>query len=119
MMQLGKRIFGNSVALCSLIDKNGNTWLGSYDKGLLRWNKGKNEIEGMGYKYHGLPSNVIFGLLEDGSGNLWISTANGLAMWDPLSEQFTTYSQKDGLMNNEFTTNSYFKADDGEMYFRG
>ena len=114
----GKGIFGKSIILSELTDKEGYTWMGSYDHGLLRWNKQTGEIN-IWNTQNGLPGNAVFGILEDNIGNIWISTENGLVMWERLAERFSIFTQKDGLMNNEFTSNSYFQAEDGEMYFGG
>lgn len=114
----GKGIFGKSALLCSLKDKNGNIWMGSYDKGLLRWNEKTESVKTWDIQT-GFPSNTVFGILEDSIGNIWCSTANGLVMWDQFTERFLIFTQKDGLMNNEFSTNSFFQAEDGEMYFGG
>ena len=67
----------------------------------------------------GLPSNKILGIIKDRSGNLWLSTDNGLAKFELDSKQFQIYKKSDGLQSNEFIGNSYLKSRDGTFYFGG
>jgi Two component regulator propeller len=45
----------------------------------------------------GLPGNVVGCVLEDGHGDLWMSTDNGVARFDPQGKTFRSYSTADGL----------------------
>lgn len=67
----------------------------------------------------GLPSNVIYGILEDDAGNLWISSGIGLSRFDQESRTFRNYTYADGLQDNQFCLYSYCRASDGRMYFGG
>ncbi|MCB0305700.1 MAG: response regulator [Calditrichaeota bacterium] len=67
----------------------------------------------------GLPNNFIDGILEDGSGRLWISTENGLARLDPLTGAVKIYDVFDGLPGNDFTRGAFFQSKQGEMFFGG
>lgn len=93
-------------------------WIGTYGMGLIQ----KTDPDS-GYRrwsrQHGLPSDYIFGIQEDDRGQLWLSTTAGLAKFDKQTGLVLTFGQDDGLMDNEFGTNSSFKASDGEMYFGG
>ncbi len=65
----------------------------------------------------GLPSNNVFGILEDEGGHFWVSTSNGLSLFDPGSKQFTNFNNADGLPGNEFYYNSACKTTDGQIFF--
>ncbi len=67
----------------------------------------------------GLPNNVIYGILSDNSGNLWISTNRGLCRFNPSTKECKSFYASDGLQNNEFNRYSYYKAPDGALYFGG
>ncbi|NII29177.1 histidine kinase [Pseudoflavitalea sp. X16] len=66
---------------------------------------------------NGLPSNVVFCILEDNSKHLWISSLSGLTCLDLRSEQCKTYTQPNGLITDQFNFNSAYKDVNGKMYF--
>ena len=67
----------------------------------------------------GLPSNVIYSILEDQSGNLWLSTNMGISCFNPDRRTFKNYDIKDGLQSNEFNTGSGLVTRDGLFLFGG
>lgn len=67
----------------------------------------------------GLSSNVIYGILKDKRGKLWLSTNDGISRFDPLTAKFRNFGIKDGLVIREFNSDSYFIDDNGVMYFGG
>ena len=50
----------------------------------------------------GLPASLVHGILEDRSGNLWVSTAGGLSRFNPRAKTFTNYYEADGLAGSAF-----------------
>ena len=68
---------------------------------------------------HGLPNNVIYGILEDSRGNLWLSTNKGLSCFDPQKKTFYNFDVHDGLQSDEFNAGAYFKSVSGMMFFGG
>ena len=62
---------------------------------------------------------MVYGILEDGAGRLWISTNGGLARLDPDTGAVRSYDVSDGLQSNEFNTGAYYKNPEGEMFFGG
>lgn len=84
-------------------DHKGTLWAGTYWDGLFYYNPRTNE-KGF-YRYNSndpfsLSSNVINGLYEDTSENLWITTENGLNLYDPINKNFKRYNKEDGLPSN-------------------
>ena len=80
----------------------------------------KGEIEFTGYlEKDGLSNGVVYGILEDRKGNLWLSTNNGLSMFDPVGKKFINFNVNDGLQANEFYANAYFQDEKGNMFFGG
>lgn len=67
----------------------------------------------------GLPGNIVLGILIDASGNLWLSTNNGLSRFDPVKERFDNFNELDGLHGRQFAFGAYFKSPSGEMFFGG
>jgi signal transduction histidine kinase len=71
-------------------------------------------------KREGLPDNVVSCVLEDGHGDLWMSTDNGVAKFDPQGKTFRSYSTADGLPGPDLTGwGACFKGRRDEMFFGG
>ncbi len=68
---------------------------------------------------NGLPSNVIYGILDDSEGNLWLSTNKGISNFNPSKELFRNYNIDDGLQSNQFFWGAFHKTKNGELYFGG
>lgn len=66
-----------------------------------------------------LPNNVVYGILEDGSGTLWLSTNLGISAFSFQDQVFRNFNFSHGLQSNEFNTGAYFKSGNGKMYFGG
>jgi AraC-like DNA-binding protein len=57
-------------------------------------------------------------IAEDGDGNIWFSSNNGLGKYDPKNKTLKKYYETDGLQANAFTQ-AHFKSKNGEMFFGG
>lgn len=93
-------------------------WIGTAGGGLNLFSK-KDEIFTHFTENEGLPNNVVYGILPDNEGNLWLSTNKGLSKFNPQKVTFRNFDVKDGLQSNEFNTGAYFKAKSGELFFGG
>jgi ligand-binding sensor domain-containing protein len=100
------------------IDKKSILWAGLWGGGLAKYDLKSKQVRRYG-PIHGLPGNHVYGILEDGQNNLWLSTDHGLARFNPRTEQVVKFSLVDGLMANEFDSGAFFEAEDGEMFFGG
>ncbi len=108
----------NNRIKCIYQASDGVLWIGTDGGGLNRL-----DPETKTFRYYstrdGLPNEVIYGILEDQRGWLWLSTNRGLSRFDPQTETFQNYGPEDGLQGNEFNSGSYFKSASGEMFFGG
>ncbi len=93
-------------------------WIGTSGGGLNQFNIDEGTFEHFTEK-DGLPNNVVYGILPDGKGNLWISTNKGLSKFNPKEKTFRNYDFNDGLQSNEFNTGAYYLSKNGEMFFGG
>jgi len=114
---LGNGLNNNEIN-CLYEHSDGSIWAGTQGGGINRI-----DPDTRGFTYlttdHGLPGNDVFSILPDNKGMLWISTNKGLSSYDPDEEIFTNYSPEDGIQGNVFMVNSYFKGEDGKLYFGG
>jgi signal transduction histidine kinase/ligand-binding sensor domain-containing protein/CheY-like chemotaxis protein len=60
---------------------------------------------------------IYSAILQDGHGDLWITSTRGLLRFDPASKKYTTYTKEDGLLDNTFCYNSAYQDKNGKMYF--
>ncbi|MDB5035841.1 MAG: signal transduction histidine kinase [Chlorobi bacterium] len=67
----------------------------------------------------GLAHNIVCGILEDGRGNLWISTNKGLSKFDPRTGKFKNYGMSDGPYLLEFHFKTCFRNRSDALFFGG
>lgn len=103
---------------CLHEDKNKKIWIGTYGGGLNYFDEQNQQFKSYSVE-DGLPGNIIYGIQEDNSGFLWLSTNNGLTRFDPKEAVFRNFDSYDGLPGDEYNYNSYFKTSGGELFFGG
>ncbi len=103
--------FGNKEGLSNLnintifSDSKEGVWVGTYDGGLIKLKEfpqgDKLEVESI-FKNEGktenIATNIVFGVNEDKSGNIWVATSAGLSKLLP-NKTFYNFYEKDGLPN--------------------
>ncbi|WP_300598417.1 two-component regulator propeller domain-containing protein [Niabella sp.] len=97
-------------------DSNHALWFATTGCGLIKLGSDRKTIK----RYttaNGLPSNVVYSILEDDSKNLWISSLKGLIRLNMLTEKIAVYTQANGLITDQFNYNSAYKHPGGKMYF--
>ena len=108
----------SDIILSIYKSENNILWIGTYGGGLNKFDLNTGQFSFYSEK-DGISNNVIYGILEDAFGNLWMSTNKGLSKFNPETETFTNYDVKDGLQGNEFNLGAYYKTKDGELFFGG
>ena len=125
----------NDIILSLFEDKDENLWIGTVG-GLnklikpLRENmyeqfnvdsQNRNDSLFINFdRQNGFPNEVIYGMLQDDNGNLWMSTNMGLVEFNiELEEVVNSFDVSNGIQSNEFNQNGYFKSRNGQMYFGG
>lgn len=104
------------LSLCQSHD--GKIWLGSNGYGLYCYNYDKDGKQ-MVKSYttsNGLANNAVLGIVEDNHGMLWIATANGLSIFNPKTETFSSFSKEDGLLSSQFYFNGAIRNAKGEIF---
>lgn len=100
--------------------KNPNiVWIGTFGRGLDRYDFNKKTFTHF-TRAEGLPNDVVYSILPDENGNLWVSTNKGIAKFNPEAETFINYDVSNGLQSNEFNAGAYHRSQrSGEMFFGG
>lgn len=98
--------------------KSGQVWLGVFGGGLCLYDKNIKKFIQYG-EGQSLSNDVIYKILEDESGKLWISTNKGISTFDPKKVIFKNYTHHNGIQQSTFNIGAGLKTSKGEMYFGG
>lgn len=93
---------------CTLIDKSGNVWFGTQEKGVCRYD-GKSFIFFTG---QGLDKAAVRTLFQDNKGNIWAGN-NGAGLFRYNGNSFTNFTDEKVLANRDFLKN--LKAKEGTL----
>lgn len=100
-------------------DSKGRIWIGSEsNNGLIQFDLSKG-IVNQYTMADGLPSNQIYGILEDQNGLLWMGTGRGLTRFDPETGKCRTYRAEDGIQGDRFYYGAYCRCRSGKLLFGG
>ncbi len=99
-------------------DSAGTLWLGTWGGGIYRLDAAYKPVRQL-TELDGLASDFVKSMEIDHAGEFWIGTERGLSSFDPRTETFKTYTQRDGLPSNFFFSGSSFKHRNGMLYFGG
>ena len=112
-------LLNNQVASLLKDPEDGNIlWIGTKGGGLHRLDTRDMTFSHVNSK-NGLPNDVIYGILNDDYGNLWMSSNKGIIRYHPKTGQIRNFTEADGLQSDEFNTYAYYKTKDGTMLFGG
>jgi signal transduction histidine kinase/ligand-binding sensor domain-containing protein/DNA-binding response OmpR family regulator len=99
-------------------DSKGRVWIGTGDAGLFYYDKDRSKI--FPFKQNEkLLSHSISRILEDNTGNIWLSTDKGVYSFNQISHELAFYSPLNGLQSGSFLFGSGMRASNGTIYFGG
>lgn len=102
------------TAICQVSDDE--FYFGTMGSGMIFYNMKKNTSK-LFNKKNGLPNNVVYGIVKDKEGYLWLSTNKGISKFEPKSNKFTNYTELDGLVSTEFNQGATLASQRGMIYF--
>lgn len=97
-------------------DTRGTIWVGIRAKGLFRFD-GNKFIQVKIKNTREITS--IYAILEDTNSNLWMSSNQGIIKYNIIDGSFVVYTEKDGLVGNEFSSDAALKQGNSKFYFGG
>ncbi|MEM6967355.1 MAG: two-component regulator propeller domain-containing protein, partial [Bacteroidota bacterium] len=101
------------------LDSKDRLWIATDGGGLNRL----DDLDGDKFELlttkDGLPSNVVYGILEESSEVFWVSTNAGLARIDLAKQEVRVFDLADGLQAREFTRGACYKTKDNTFLFGG
>lgn len=110
-------IYINAI-FCIFEDNKHRILLGS-NWGLHVFDEKNNIISILSPELNTFLNTSVYGILQDGESNYWLSTNNGLICYNDRSNSWREYTKSDGIQSNQFNHYSACKTKDGKMYFGG
>jgi signal transduction histidine kinase/ligand-binding sensor domain-containing protein/DNA-binding response OmpR family regulator len=101
---------------CITETKDHRLWFGSNGNGIYKLDEKTQKFSNVD-ESNGLLDNVIYGMIEDETGTLWISTDKGLCAYNYTRNSIRSFTKSDGLKSNQFYWDAFCKGRDGKMYF--
>lgn len=98
--------------------QDGSMYIGSIGGGLTIYNPKTAKFTYLS-EARGLANGVIYKILEDNAGKIWLSTNRGISSYDPDSRKFKNYFSHNGVQQSPFVTGSGIKLTDGRLFFGG
>jgi ligand-binding sensor domain-containing protein/signal transduction histidine kinase len=113
------------LEVSSLYYLNDWLWVGTVGKGLMVTHLKTGQTKVFTIK-DGLPSNLIYGILEEDSRKIWVSSNTGIfkLTYKKLGieleiDRINLYNQRNGFLGNEFKSGAFHKDQFGTLYFGG
>ncbi len=112
------QVYGRSYEIHGILeDPSGTLWISVLGDGLVQVEQGSDGTP----KFHvyntsnGLVNNLTQSLVSTPDGNLWVSTQQGVTVWDARKKSFENYLFSRSPMGNVYTENSAVCLDDGRV----
>ena len=104
------------MSVCPDPDNPNIIWVGTYGGGLHRFDTQAGRSDILSEK-DGLIDNVVYGILSDAFGYLWLSTNRGLTRYNRQNRTFYNFINEDTKLTTEFNTDAYRLLPSGELAF--
>ncbi len=109
----------NRYNIESIIEGDSNhLWLALLGGGICKFNKKTGETEIFSTQ-HGLKNSTCYNVLKDKHGHIWVSTNQGISMFNPETKRFRNFGEAEGLQIVEFNADAVWHGEDDEMMFGG
>ncbi|MDQ3046557.1 MAG: SpoIIE family protein phosphatase [Bacteroidota bacterium] len=96
-------------------DKKDNIWMTTFGNGVLCLDQKKDTVYTLSAE-NGLKSNYCYGIIDDGSGNLWIGHRMGLSRIRTEKNSIDIFGREDGI-TGDCNYNSFIKDANGDAWF--
>lgn len=98
--------------------KNDRIWVGTQGEGLCLFDARNGKFIRYA-EQEGISNAVIYKILEDDEGKVWVSTNKGISSFDPTTSRFKNYFPYNGLQRSTFCLGAGLKTSRGELFFGG
>ena len=117
--EANKKSLGANDVHCIFEDAEANMWFGTFGGGLNKLKSKVEENKPIEFEIfnhdNGMPSNVVYTILEDKQGNLWLTTENSIVKFNKRTKKIEAFGKGNELENVEFSEASACLLRSGEI----
>lgn len=96
----------------------GRVWVGSLGGGLCLYKPSTKSFERFDESYS-LSNDVVYKILEDEKGKLWVSTNKGISSFDVNKRVFRNFTRYNGVQQSTFNVGAGLLTSDKTLFFGG
>ena len=106
---------GSNTVYALYLEPGGKLWVGTRGAGLasLESRSGASASFRHLRQRDGLANDVVYSVVPDGEGHLWLSSNNGLSRYEPGTGKIKNYDTSHGLQSNEYNFGAHFRSASG------
>jgi len=101
-----------TIITCCAEDEEGNIWIATLSNGVYKYSN--NEFK----QYtttNGLSGNIITGITKDRQNRIWVTSSNGINIYNRKQNQFYNLSTNDGILSADYILSGLTKNDEGKI----
>lgn len=108
----------NNLILSVFQDGTGNIWVGTNGGGIDQFDAKSARFRTY-LESEGLINDLVYKILEDKSGLLWMSSSRGIISLDLRTRKLNRYGRQNGVQDSPFISGAGYETADGMLFFGG
>jgi signal transduction histidine kinase/ligand-binding sensor domain-containing protein/DNA-binding response OmpR family regulator len=104
---------------CVYQDSKFRIWIGTEGSGLAVFNPQTEQFQQTFTQLNGLPSNIVYSILDDSEGNIWASTGSGLVKIEADLKTVKCFGFLNDVQKIRYNPKAVLRAADNCLYFGG
>lgn len=109
----------NNNINCIYQDSKFRIWIGMEGFGLSLYNAKTEKFETIFTEQNGLPSNIVYSIMDDKEGNLWVTTGGGIVKVESDLKSIKRFGYLNDVQKIRYNSKSTLRALDNKLYFGG
>lgn len=111
----------DKIMITSITESGDSLWIGTFGRGFFLMQSSTGHILYNWTMRNGIPDNVIYSVVKDSARNIWMSSNNGIFVYNQVNSSFNHYPRKYGLQHDEFNGGAFssFKYNERECVLFG